>query len=89
MFPYISGQNLCGCPWRSHRKVVINDGMGDFMGKHFSEQILNIEINSVVFKNIPGAKFSLYIYIEICRLQSHFIGIELHNYVYGFSHIQN
>ncbi len=87
---YIPGENFRSGPGGPDIQVMVYNGMGDFMCEHPCEKVFCIQVNGVVFKNIPGPQLILFfVYFEVSVMQGIFIRINAYIDPYCLTHVQN
>ena len=91
MLIHISSQDLRRGPGGANGQIMIHNGMGHFMGQHPGKHILNIHVDGITFKGVPGpGLLSRPIQFEICLVKRTGIGVEIDiDLTKGLSHVQN
>lgn len=70
MLVHVPGQDFRRRRGRADDKIVIDDGVGHFVGQHALVQVLHVDVNRVELVNVPGpevARFPEYFFIRLMK----------------------
>ena len=87
---HVAGQNLGSGARRTDQQVVVDDGVGQFMGQHPIMQIPNINIYGVITISVPCANATgsfVDLFKSIMQLTPVMVNIDGY-LVHSFSHVQ-